>query len=112
MSKSLKYGSHDFPTSAGFTGSSGKVAAISPYTRRVPKSVTGTAGPKGRFASAAAPVMGPAPMRKMKPGPTVPAQLGHSTTHRARPITQEDALHGGTTPLLTGFKRGGKVSKR
>jgi hypothetical protein len=36
MSKSLRYGKHSFPTSAGFTGSSGKVKNVKGYVRKAP----------------------------------------------------------------------------
>ena len=99
MGKTLKYGAHSFPTGSGFTGSSGKVAAIKPYTRAVGK-------------RAAPPSPGIPPMKQMRPQPALRiAPLGHSAVHRAKPITQEDALHGGKSPLLPGFKKGGQVGK-
>lgn len=91
MGKSFRKG-HSFPTSSGFTGSSGKVASIKPYTRRV------ATKPKGAAISLSSP-------------PSVAGALttGHSLVHRARPLTQLDALHGGKNPLLAGYKKGGKV---
>ena len=98
MGKTLKYGGHSFPTTSGFTGSSGKVASIKAYTRAVGK-------------RAAPPSPGVPPMKQMRRGPAIPAPMGHALTHRAKPVTQEDALHGGKSPLLPGFKKGGQVGK-
>jgi hypothetical protein len=121
MSKTLKYGSHDFPQSAGFTASSGKVQSIKPYTRAVGKRtpVTGIAGagapmvsaaPKGKFARATVPHPG-TPLRKPKLA-APPMPVGSAVVKPAvRKITQEDVMHGGSAPLLPGYKKGGPVTK-
>lgn len=108
MGKSFRSG-HSFPTSAGFSGSSGKVASISPYTRRVPKAAKASAtGPKGVFARATPPLKGPpkpkpvliAPMQAIDPG----SVLQHG---RTRKITQQEVTSGGSAPLRAGYKKGG-----
>lgn len=98
MGKSLKYGSHSFPSASGFTGSTGKVASIKPYTRRVgvPKAATtpkpGAPVPKLTFKDAkAAGAAGPA----LQP--------------RTQAISQLDKVSGGTSALLPGYKKGGPV---
>ena len=108
MSKSFRPG-HSFPTSAGFTGSSGKVATIGGYTRRMPRAALSTA-PKGKFARATPPKPGtPRP----KPKLAAPMVDPGSALQRpaSRKISQQDVISGAKTALLPGYKRGGMAKK-
>lgn len=79
MGKTFRAG-HSFPTSAGFSGSSGKVASISPYTRRVPRQTKAPSPPKAiprgptlkvpkpKAVPLTAPPKMPDPGAMMKPG--------------------------------------------
>lgn len=73
---------HSFPSEAGFTGSTGMVKMIKPYTRKVPS------GPTAKFAQG--------------------GSVDNATTQRDQPSNELDAEAGGKSPLRPGFKKGGK----
>lgn len=77
---------HDFPTDFGFSGSTGKVKSVAPYTRSVPQ----------KYAQG---------------GKVEKISEGHSTTLRDQPANELDAETGGKTPLRPGFAKGGKMKK-
>lgn len=100
---------HSFPSEAGFTGSTGAVKTIGPYTRKIPDA-------KARAVSA----MGDAPstLRSMKssmdkvadklPKFAKGGSVGNATTQRDQPANELDVIAGGKTPLRPGFAKGGK----
>ena len=119
MGKSFQMG-HSFPQSAGFTGSSGKVQSVKPYTRATGKpQVSGIAGagapivsaaPKGKFARASVPMPGAPPKKPKLVAP--PMSLGSAVMQPAvRKITQANVESGGSAPLRPGYKKGGMVNK-
>lgn len=71
---------HTFPADRGFTGSSGQVCEVSPYTRR-------------------------APVRTFAEG----GRVDSSMTSREKPVTQSDVESGGRSPLRPGFAKGGAL---
>jgi len=114
MGKTYRSG-HSFPTSAGFTGSSGKVASISPYTRRVPRPTKQvgpvlSTSPKGLFARSAPPMKGPPKPKPMLSAPVQAIDPGSMLqSGRSRKITTQDIQTGGSSPLRAGYKKGGRV---
>lgn len=70
---------HSFPAEAGFTGSTGMVRSIKPYTRKVPTVKLAEGG-----------------------------SVGNATTQRSHATNELDEVAGGKTPLRPGFKKGGK----
>lgn len=97
-----------YPTSFGFSSSSGKVQTVKSFTRRAPI--------RGIMKKA---VGGQVP--GMKKTPSSPANLvydgdatsigdqGNSAELRTKPLTEFDKDHGGRGPLRPGFALGGGV---
>jgi hypothetical protein len=83
-----------FPARMGFTGSTGSVTSVAPYTRR-------KAFADGGFVRQDNP--------RMKSESV--GDSGSALQRRSRPTTQLDAESGGRSPLRPGFKRGGKLKK-
>lgn len=83
---------HSFPKRAGFTGSTGKVRQVRPYTQRVPTK---------------------APLRKAAGGsvPGPGSSDGHTVVQRRLPVTEFDKEFGGKGPLRPGFLGGGYVAR-
>lgn len=105
---------HSFPSSAGFTGSSGQVSSVRSYTRKAPS-------PRERAQDA----MGSLPQELSSMKSSMDAvsdrlpkryaeggSVGNSATLRRDPVTEFDKDYGGKTPLRPGFKKGGQwISK-
>lgn len=68
-----------FPAEHGFTGSTGMVKVVKPYTRKIPTVKLATGG-----------------------------SVGNATTQRDQPSNELDEISGGKTPLRPGFAKGGK----
>lgn len=111
---------HSFPSSFGFTSSSGKVRSISGYTQRVAK-IHKSASSVSRMTGEGAKSSG---VLKRAEGGAVPGRnmdyeasrsligdQGNSATLRSDPATELDKDYGGTSPLRPGFKKGGKIHK-
>jgi hypothetical protein len=81
---------HSFPSHFGFSGSTGDVKQVGPYTRKTPAMKKG-----GRT--------------KYAEGGSVE---GNAATLRNQPANELDAETGGKTPLRPGFKRGGKLMRK
>lgn len=77
---------HSFVGGHGFTGSTGRTQIVRGYTRAVPTPAS--------------------PQFKQK---TAPQRGGHALTQRSQPVTQEDRVAGGKTPIVSGFAEGGPV---
>jgi len=77
---------HGFPSGFGFSGSTGQVTNVSPYTRSNPLKLA-----KGGFVN------------------TNPD--GNAATQRDQPPNQLDVETGGKTPLRPGFSKGGRMKK-
>lgn len=76
-----KMSGHQFPPKFGFSGSTGAVKTVKPYTRSVP-------------------------IKKAEGG-----SVDSATIKRSEPSNQLDAETGGKSPLRPGFKRGGRMRK-
>lgn len=129
---------HTFPSSAGFTNSTGKTQSVKGYSRSIPvkKAIGGimpgpqpTSGPKMLPPVRPMPVVPMAGRRGVmptRPGALAYAAGGHvkvgdmkaeiigdqgnSVVKRGKPfITEFDKDHGGTASLRTGYKKGGKI---
>jgi len=127
MGKSLRYGSHNFPASAGFTGSTGKSQLIKSYSRKAPRAggfkapkpslnpvevSSSEMAPKGRFASTKAPSMGSPPVKPKLSAPSAAVDPGTSMqSGRSRKVTQQDVLTGSAAPIRPGYRKGGMVGK-
>lgn len=88
MTKKYSSKGFKFPSSFGFSDSSGSRQSVRGYSRRVPKA-------KGGYVS----------------GPTTVGDQGHSAVQRTQPISEFDKEHGGRGPLAAGFSRGGSTVK-
>lgn len=79
-----KYGSHNFPTSAGFTGSSGQISSVRPFTRKIgarttamrpgvpaPKVAPVARSPRGAQGPSLAPPIAVSQLNKKHPAPTL-----------------------------------------
>lgn len=110
MSKSLKYGSHDFPSTAGFTRScEGGPVQVRSYQRggrvgeAASKGLTG-AGPTGTAVKPALKAKTTMPKSSSNAQPVLNARQG-----RGEPATRELASAGGKSPLMAGYRVGGRV---
>ena len=97
MGKSLKYGSHSFPASAGFTGSSGSVASVKPFTRRI--GARSTAMTPGAPAPKISPKMA---SNRLAQGPALAPPIKATQLNKTAPAPA----------LLPGYKKGGMVKDR
>lgn len=77
---------HDFPSDFGFSGSTGAVTQVSPYTRANP-------------------------LKLAKGGKVESMPDGNAATLRNEPANQMDAETGGKSPLRPGFSKGGRMKK-
>ena len=91
-----------FPPKFGFTGSTGSVTQVSPYTRRLAKPfVQPKAFADGGFVREDNPRM-----RESSPG-----DEGSALVRRAKSYCALDQESGGKTPLRPGYKKGGMAKK-
>lgn len=125
MSKTLRYGSHSFPSSAGFTGSTGKLIPVRAHSRKPVKPggfvrpkislnsvevAQSETSPKGKFARTVPPVMGAYPSKPKLNAPVEAINPGTSMQRaKSRKISQLDVNHGSSAPLRPGYKKGGMV---
>lgn len=85
-----------FPASHGFTGSTGNVTNVSPYTRRLAKPhIKPQAFAEGGYVRQ-----------------TGSLDEGSSMVRRARSYNNADQESGGKTPLRPGYKKGGSTKKK
>jgi hypothetical protein len=91
-----------FPASMGFTGSTGSVTQVSPYTRRLAKPII---QPKA-FADGGFVRQDNPRMKESSPGDS-----GSALVRRARSYCALDQESGGKTPLRPGYKKGGMAKK-
>lgn len=102
---------HSFPTTAGFTGSSGQISSVRSYTRKAPTPRERAQDAMGNLPqelssirSSMDAVADRLPKRYAEGG-----SVGNSATLRRDPVTEFDKDYGGKTPLRPGFKKGGKI---
>jgi hypothetical protein len=92
-----------YPARMGFTGSTGNITQVSPYTRRLAKSyVQPQKFAEGGFVRQDSP--------RMKSD--VIGDQGSALTKRAKPYNALDQESGGKSPLRPGYKKGGMAKKR
>lgn len=115
MGKSLKYGSHDFPASAGFTGSCrGGPVTVKGYQRGghvSPARVGGGSGPAASKGLTNAGPTGDAVKPMLKAKTTMPQSSQNATPKpastygrdRANAPTKQLAMAGGRRPLIPGY---------
>ena len=90
--KSGRKENFQFPSSFGFTGSSGKVTVVGGYTRK-------------KFAD------GGAVRKEGRMTVTKLGDVGHAAVPRGKPVTDLDQQYGGRGPLRPGYKKGGRMRK-
>lgn len=122
---------HTFPTSAGFTSSSGKTQVVGPYTRRVhkyaeggqakvvpPRGSPGVGGAIKDFVKSVSNAAAPKVLKDRKAiidkatsGYADGGSVGNAVVKRYEPIIESDKEYGGKGPLLPGYAKGGKMPR-
>lgn len=92
-----KYGAHHFPASAGFTSSSGKVASVRPFTRKI-----GVRSPVIAPGAPAPKIQPRAASKKLAQGPALAVPVKATQLNKAAPAPT----------LLPGYKKGGMVKDK